>query len=243
MTQAPDRSDARRAARIGGVQTHLKQSVYGGNDGIVTTFAIVAGFAGAGSGAGAQVGGIAVLLFGLANLFADATAMGLGDFLSSRAEADVYRSAHENARRAFDDRPERENAGLSQAFGARGLSPEDADRAAAIFARYPQVHTEMVLQHGLGLADRAEERPGLSGLITFLSFIAFGAIPIAPYALLGARPDSFALSAVATALALLSLGLLRWRATRQSIGRAVGETVGLGGLCATVAFGVGLFFR
>ena len=51
---------------------YLREIVYGGVDGIVTTFAVVAGFAGA--NAGSQVGGLgalAVLLFGLANLFAD----------------------------------------------------------------------------------------------------------------------------------------------------------------------------
>ena len=69
--------------RIGRLQEHLKQIVYGGNDGIVTTFSVVAGFAGYGAEGAATVGGIAVLLFGLANLFADGTAMGLGEYLSS----------------------------------------------------------------------------------------------------------------------------------------------------------------
>ena len=79
--------------RVGRLQEHLKQIVYGGNDGIVTTFSVVAGFAGFGAEGAATVGGIAVLLFGLANLFADGTAMGLGEYLSSLSEADVYRGA------------------------------------------------------------------------------------------------------------------------------------------------------
>ena len=57
------------AGRLGDV---LRELVYGGNDGVVTTFAIVAGFEGAGAEGAAEVGGAAVLLFGLANLFADA---------------------------------------------------------------------------------------------------------------------------------------------------------------------------
>jgi len=77
--------------RVGRLQEHLKQIVYGGNDGIVTTFSVVAGFAGYGAEGAATVGGVAVLLFGLANLFADGTAMGLGEYLSSASQADVYR--------------------------------------------------------------------------------------------------------------------------------------------------------
>ena len=78
---------------------YLKEIVYGGNDGIVTTFAVVAGFAGANSAGNLQIGYLAVLLFGLANLFADATSMGLGNFLSSRSEQDRFRQEEAKERR------------------------------------------------------------------------------------------------------------------------------------------------
>ena len=58
---------------IGHLQDYLKQIVYGGNDGIVTTFAVVAGFAGFGSQSVAEIGSVAVLLFGIANILADGT--------------------------------------------------------------------------------------------------------------------------------------------------------------------------
>ncbi len=82
----------REAHALSRTQEFLKQIVYGGNDGIVTTFAIVAGFAGAQADGVAQIGGIAVLVFGLANLFADAVSMGLGEFLSMRSQHDLYRN-------------------------------------------------------------------------------------------------------------------------------------------------------
>ena len=73
-------------------QSYLKEIVYGGNDGIVTTFAIVAGFAGAQLSAASPMGYVTVLLFGFANLFADGLSMGLGNFLSIRSEKDSYLS-------------------------------------------------------------------------------------------------------------------------------------------------------
>lgn len=57
----------------------------------MATFAIVSSFAGARAEGAAQVGTIAVLLFGLANLFADAVAMGLGTYLSDRSQREVFR--------------------------------------------------------------------------------------------------------------------------------------------------------
>lgn len=58
----------------------LKALVYGANDGIVTTFAVVAGVA------GAKLSASVVIIMGLANLFADGLSMGLGDYLGAKSE-------------------------------------------------------------------------------------------------------------------------------------------------------------
>lgn len=58
----------------------LKAAVYGANDGIVTTFAVVAGVV------GAQLSANVILILGLANMIADGLAMGLGDYLGERSE-------------------------------------------------------------------------------------------------------------------------------------------------------------
>jgi VIT1/CCC1 family predicted Fe2+/Mn2+ transporter len=71
------------------ISNYLSEIMYGGMDGIVSTFAVVAGFSGAQSNGLASVGIGAVLLFGFANLFADASSMGLGNFLSVRSKNKV----------------------------------------------------------------------------------------------------------------------------------------------------------
>ncbi len=72
------------------LKTFLSEIVYGGNDGIITTFAIVSGFVGANSSPEAIPLGIGVvLLFGMANLLADAFSMGIGNYLSQRAELEL----------------------------------------------------------------------------------------------------------------------------------------------------------
>ncbi|MEZ4104630.1 MAG: VIT1/CCC1 transporter family protein, partial [Candidatus Paceibacterota bacterium] len=74
------------------ITEYFKEVIYGGIDGIVTTFAVVAGFSGAmlSNNDTTQFTFVVVLLFGLANLFADATSMGLGNFLSVRSDNDLY---------------------------------------------------------------------------------------------------------------------------------------------------------
>jgi VIT1/CCC1 family predicted Fe2+/Mn2+ transporter len=65
---------------------YIRDLVYGANDGIITTFAVVAGVA------GGELSAIAVLIVGTSNLVADGLSMAAGNFLSIRA--------HESAREA-----------------------------------------------------------------------------------------------------------------------------------------------
>ena len=65
------------------ISRHIKDIIFGANDGIVTTFAVVAGAMGA--GLSARV----VLIMGVANLLADGFAMGAGNYLGSVSEKEV----------------------------------------------------------------------------------------------------------------------------------------------------------
>jgi vacuolar iron transporter family protein len=58
----------------------MKAAVYGANDGIITTFAVMAGVV------GAQLSPNVVIILGFANLFADGLSMGLGDYLGEKSE-------------------------------------------------------------------------------------------------------------------------------------------------------------
>ena len=195
-------------------QDHLKQLVFGGNDGIVTTFAIVAGFAGAGAEGVAQIGGLAVLVFGLANLFADAVSMGLGEFLSMRSQNDLY------AQR-------------------RGLPQDEAVRTARLLAAHPPLMADLTLSWNYGMQAPEDANPALNGIMTFLAFVIFGAVPLSPYFVMEPTQTTFYLSVSMTLLALVALGLLRWVATRDRLRRALLETVTVGSVCALVAYGVG----
>lgn len=74
---------------------YIRDLIYGANDGIITTFAVVAGVT------GGALSPKAVLIVGTANLLADGLSMGVGNYLSIRS--------HEGAR-AAQDLPEEEAA-------------------------------------------------------------------------------------------------------------------------------------
>lgn len=225
---------------ISPVQEFLKQIVYGGNDGIVTTFAIVAGFAGAGAEGAAQIGGIAVLLFGLANLFADATAMGLGEFLSARSEKDLYFATRDKELYEIHNNIEMERAEMYEILAEKGITGDDAVQLTQIIERNPEFMADFMMQYEIGMPDPSWDNPVLTGLATFGAFIVFGSTPLIPYFIMEPGVMTFWLSVTATGLALAGLGLIRWRVTSETMLRCVGETLLVGGICALVAFAVGV---
>jgi len=226
--------------KIGKIQEFMKQIVFGGNDGIVTTFAIVAGFAGAGMEGTAQIGAVAVLLFGIANLLADATAMGLGEFLSARSEQDVYTATRAKELHEIHNNIEMERAEMYEILADHGMNSEDSKQLTQVFERNPEFMADFMMQYEIGMSDPSDENPAMNGLATFLSFLVFGSVPLIPYFLFTPTQDTFYMSVFSTFGALVALGLLRWKATNETITRCVGETVLVGGICAIVAFGVGV---
>lgn len=230
----------RDAHQLGRAQEYLRQIVYGGNDGIVTTFAIVSGFAGAQSDGIAQIGGLAVLVFGLANLFADAVSMGLGEFLSGRAQHDLYHSRREMELREIAENPDHERDELETILHQRGLTREDAHATADIMVHHPSIMADLMMTYEFGMHDPAEERPAVNGLVTFCSFLVFGSAPLIPYFLYPPSNTIFLASIFSTLAALCALGLLRWSATGEKLLRTLGETIAVGTACALVAYVVGL---
>jgi len=222
---------------------YLREIVYGGVDGIVTTFAVVAGFTGANSGSVASYSFMMVLLFGFANLFADAASMGLGNFLSIRSEKDVYKSGKDKELYEIRNNPNMEKAETIQLLLNRGFSRKQAETLASIYEKNEDYWLEFMMTHELELPNPEGINPILTGLATFISFIIFGFIPLSPYLVIDAIMQAFFFSVLATLTALVLLGILRFKVSKEKAVRSVGEVVLLGSVSAVVAFGVGMFFR
>lgn len=222
--------------------TYLKEIVYGGNDGIVTTFAVVAGF----TGAAADVTTLpltAVLLFGFANLAADGISMSLGNFLSSNSEKDIYATFKQKELTEIHRHPELEAAESIEILTRKGFSEEQARKLVAIYKTNENYWLEFMMEKELELPNPEHEHPLYMAGATFLSFTGFGLIPLIPYIFLRGETNIFYYSIAATAGALALLGLLRWRVTRQHWARSLLETLILGGTAASVAYFVGTLFR
>jgi vacuolar iron transporter family protein len=92
----------------------LKDMVYGANDGLITTFAVVAGVE------GGALTHRAVLVVGFANLVADGLSMGAGNYLSIRSQEQVRRALSLPEEEAS---PARHGLATFLAFAVAGVIP------------------------------------------------------------------------------------------------------------------------
>lgn len=225
---------------------YFQEVIYGGIDGIVTTFAVVSGFAGAAltSDSTTQLSFLVVLLFGLANLFADAASMGLGNFLSVRSEKDLYHATREAERQKLHTDAQTERADTIRIMQAKGFSEADATTLADIYRHNEEYWLDFIMQHELELADPRGEREIFTGLATFFSFMIFGAVPLLPFMLResGDPATAFVYSALGTFGALILLSLLKWRVIGAKLGSSLTEVVLVGGTASILAYFVGTFF-
>ncbi len=225
---------------------YFTEVIYGGIDGIITTFAVVAGFAGAAvsSDTSTQLTFVVVLLFGLANLFADAASMGLGNFLSVRSEKDLYNAARVKEEAHLKNNPAGERAAAVALMMEKGFTPEDAETLASIYGKNHEYLVDFMMNHKLEMADPRGSNPVMTGTATFLSFMVFGVIPLLPFIFIpeGTVSNVFTLSVIGTFFALILLGLLKWRVVGGALMAAMVEVVTVGVAAALIAYYVGTFF-
>ena len=225
---------------------YFKEVIYGGIDGIITTFAVVAGFTGAAlsEDATTQLSFMVVLLFGLANLFADGVSMGLGNFLAVRSDKDLYMRSHKKEADEIKDNPEYEYQETITILMKEGYCEADATTMADLYRKNEPYWTTFMMNHELSMPDVRGENPIYTGLATFFSFLVFGVIPLLPFILQGDgnAQTTFIYSCLGTFAALLALGVLKWRVVGERLQSALMEVLLVGGAAAVVAYFVGTFF-
>jgi VIT1/CCC1 family predicted Fe2+/Mn2+ transporter len=228
------------------VAAYLKEVIYGGIDGIITTFAVVAGFSGAAltNEITTQLSFMVVLLFGLANLFADAVSMGLGNFLAVRSDQSQYCSIRAKERREMLENHERELEETTAILIDKGFSQEDARTLAQIYSTNEKYWLDFMMNHELNIPDPTDDNPAYTGFATFVSFIFFGFIPLIPFVFLRSLdPQSlFILASVGVFTALILLGILKWKIIGAKLWSSLFEVLLIGGVAAGIAFFVGSLF-
>lgn len=156
---------------------YIGDIVYGANDGIITTFAVVAAAAGAG------VSSSIIIILGIANLVADGFSMGASAYLSMRSEQGVASAS----------------------------------------------------------AEAQERNPFADGVVTFISFVIAGSLPLIPFLIPSATTNAFFVSSIATGITFFVVGAARSLVIRKNPILAGLEMLLVGGVASGIAYGLGSF--
>jgi VIT1/CCC1 family predicted Fe2+/Mn2+ transporter len=207
---------------------YLRDWIYGGIDGAVTTFAIIAGVA------GADLAASVVLILGFANLLADGLAMAASNYSGTTAERDDYKRVLGIEQKHIALVPEGEREEIRQIFSAKGFSGDDLERIVSVITsdKALWVKTMAVEEYGLSPTPRS---PALAALSTFAAFILCGLVPLAAFLLAGGLMSCV----VAAGATFFGVGAIKSRWSPTTWWRSGLETLLIGMSAAGVAFAVG----
>jgi len=218
-------------------QNYLGEFVYGGIDGSITTFAVVAG------AAGADLSSAIVLILGFANIFADGFAMSIGAFLSTRSQQHNYDKHKAVEYWEIDNLPDVERQEVREIFEQKGFEGELLEQVVDVICADKDRWVDVMMKEELDMIR--EKRSAFAiGATTFASFILVGLIPLFIYVwdyFFEYEGDLFFTAIVLTSSAFIIIGFLKSFVTRTNRIKGVIETLLLGAAAAFVAYYVGYF--
>jgi VIT1/CCC1 family predicted Fe2+/Mn2+ transporter len=212
----------------------VRDMVIGLADGLTVPFALAAGIAGA-AAAVANPSRL-VVTAGLAEIAAGSIAMGLGGYLASRGDTEHFAAERRREQREVVERPLDEEAEIYEIFEQYGVDKASATPVLRSLQANPEAYVDFMMRFELGLEEPAKGRAVQSALTIAFSYIAGGAIPLAPYLIFGSVAAALHASVVITLIALAVFGALKGRALGSSVLKSAVQTVAIGGVAAAAAF-------
>ena len=213
---------------------YIGDLIYGANDGIITTFAVVAG------AVGASLSPAVILILGFANIFADGLSMGASNYLSIRSEQDYAKAQREKEEWEVDHLREIEVDEIREIFEKKGFKGKDLERAVKVITSNRQVWVDTMMKDELGILEDEGENPIKHGFFTFAAFSIAGIVPLLAYVVPGV-PDAFWAAVFLGMASLFIVGALRSLVTAVGWFRGGLEMLLVGSGAAMVAYIVGNF--
>ena len=201
-------------------------------DGLVTNVSLILGFA------GANPGHNIVRLAGLAGLVSGAFSMGSGEYLSMRAQKELYGYEIDVERRALADEPVAEREELRDIFISRGIDAELAERLSTDLMRDPDLALRTHTREELGIDPSATGSPWIAAFSSFLFFSVGALIPLLPW-IVASSGNVMWWSVGLAGAAILFVGASVGHYTKRGIVYSALRALIIMGVASVVTFGVG----
>lgn len=213
----------------------VRDVMLGLNDGLVASFAVTSGVA------GAFTLPAVVVMAGMSEMLGGAVSMGLAAFASARAQYEFYQSEAQREKDEIARWPDHEREEIRGIYRAKGFSGSLLDQIVGHITADPSRWRGVMMREELGFGADIAEPPLRSGLTVGISYLIGAGVPVIPY--LFAPPSSGIIaSAIATIIVLFIVGAAKTAITSRSWWRSGLESMAIGVAAAAVAFGAGKLF-
>lgn len=210
--------------------------IYGGIDGCITTFAVVAG------ATGAHFHNNIIIVLGLANLLADGFSMSVGSYLSSKAEGQHYQKNKRTEYWSVENKPMEETDEIRKIYQQKGFEGEMLEEIVKVITSHKHLWVDEMMKDELKMMEPSKS-PFKKGLATYASFIAVGLIPLLVYVLDLISPNLklplFFISSILTFFAFILIGYLKAHLNQVGKIKGILETLFLGGFASFLSFVAG----
>ena len=224
----------RKRLESGPAHNYLRDWIYGGIDGAVTTLAVVTGVA------GAQLSMWVILALGFANLFADGFSMAASNYLGTKAEHDDWRRLEQIEHRHIELTPEGEREEVRQIFARKGFEGSDLEHIVDLVTSDRERWVQTMLTDEYGLPHEVRS-PWIAAISTFTAFLICGLVPLLPY--LFGTEHSFAVSVIFTGIVFVTIGSIKSRWSTSSWWHSGLTTLLVGAVAASLAYLAGVIVK
>ena len=225
-------TDERRKASLLG---EIREVIFGAQDGLVSTLAVVS------TVAGASTERHVVLIAGVASGLAGIFSMAAGEYIGSKSQQEIFEAQIREERDEVHERPGEAEAEIAYLLEEDGLPRDSAVHVAAVMAEHPEVLLKTMVQKELGLEVEPEEGSPLQGALVMGAAFGLGAIPpILPHLFLS--DDTAVIASVVVTLAVLfAIGVVKSRWTHRSWLASGAEILIVGAVAGVAGYFFGSF--
>lgn len=213
----------------------VRDFVFGMEDGLVSNLGLVLGvYIGGG-------GSFAIILAGLASMFAGAFSMSAGSYLSAKSQREIYENEIESTRKYLERNPRQCVSEMKKILRKEGLTQKDIDNLFknSPSAKHPEFVCNYMVQSKVGISTKKLELPLKNALVMFVSFLIGSSFPIAPFIFFKEMTASI-IAAILTIIALFFVGFAKSSFTKRSGIKSGIEIVVVGLIAGLIGYGVGL---
>lgn len=212
--------------------SYLRDWIYGGIDGTVTTFAVVSGVI------GGKLASIVIIILGIANLLADGFSMAASNYLGTKSEHEEYERQEQQQARRIVEHAVSEKEKVRAILQSKGEIGEQLDQLTDIITSNKALWISLLLHEEHGLPKHIRS-PMKAALVTFIAFIICGSVPLLPFFVPINNP--FFWSALLTGIVFFLIGSMKSKWSLESWWYSGSITLGIGTVVAFIAYGIGYF--